>query len=83
MITLMVINSLNSSLIRDYYWILEISVHRSVKCCCRKMCNGIRGLKMHQRTCRVAKDLTEETFELVEENLTGSYNNDKYNEDIA
>jgi len=54
----------------------------SVKCCCGKMCKGIRGLKMHQRTCRVVKDLTEETFEFVEENLTGSYNNDNYNEDM-
>ena len=38
---------------------------------------------MHQRTCRVVKDLTEETFEFVEENLTGSYNNDNYNEDLS
>ena len=37
---------------------------------------------MHQRTCRVVQDLTEETFEFVEENLTGSYNNDNYNEDM-
>ena len=54
----------------------------SVKCCCGKMCKGIRGLKMHQRTCRVVKDLTDETFDFVEENLTGSYNNDNYNEDM-
>ena len=51
-----------------------------VKCCCGKICKGIRGRKMHQRTCRVVKDLTEETFEFVEENLTVSYNNDNYNE---
>ena len=38
---------------------------------------------MHQRTCWVVKDLTEETFEFVEENLTGSYNNDSYNEDLS
>ena len=37
---------------------------------------------MHHRTCRVVKDLTDETFEFVEENLTGSYNNDNYNEDL-
>ena len=54
----------------------------SVKCCDRKICKGIRGLKMHQRTCRVVKDLTEKTFEFAEENLTGSYNNDNYNEDM-
>ena len=54
----------------------------SMKCCCGKICKGIRGLKMHQRTCRVVKDLTEETFEFVEENLTDSYNNDNYNENL-
>ena len=54
----------------------------SVKCCCGKICKGIRGLKMHHRTCRVVKDLTDETFEFVKENLTGSYNNDIYNEDL-
>ena len=52
-----------------------------VKCCCGKICKGIRGLKMHQRTCRVVKDLTEEAFEFGEENFTGSYNNDNYNQD--
>ena len=28
-----------------------------------KICNGLRGLKMHQRSCRVIKGLEEETFE--------------------
>ena len=37
---------------------------------------------MHQLTCRVVKDLTEETFEFVEENLTSSYHNDNHNEDM-
>ena len=53
----------------------------SVKACCGKICKGIRGLKMHQRTNRVVKDLTEEAFEFLEKNLTSSYNNDNYNED--
>ena len=53
----------------------------SVKYCCGKIYKGIRGLKMHQRTCRVVKDLAEETLEFVEENPTSSYNNDNYNED--
>ena len=35
----------------------------SVKCSCGKICNGQRGLKMHQRSCRVIKDLSGETFE--------------------
>ena len=37
---------------------------------------------MHQRTCRVVKDLTDETFEFLEESLTCSYNNNNYNEDM-
>ena len=35
----------------------------SVKCSCGKICNGQRGLKMHQRSCRVIKDFSGETFE--------------------
>ena len=35
----------------------------SVKCSCGKICNGQRGLKMHQSSCRVIKDLSGETFE--------------------
>ena len=32
----------------------------SVKCCCGKNCKGLRGLKSHQRSYRVIKDLNEE-----------------------
>ena len=32
----------------------------SVKCCCGKKCKGLRGLKSHQRSCRVIKCLNEE-----------------------
>ena len=28
-----------------------------VKCCCGRLCNGNRGLKMHQRSCRVVLGL--------------------------
>ena len=34
-----------------------------VKCSCVKICNGRRGLKMHQRSCRVIKDLSGELSE--------------------
>ena len=37
---------------------------------------------MHQRTCRIVKDLTEETFEFLEESLTSSYDYDNHNEDM-
>ena len=35
----------------------------SVKCSCGNICNGQRGLKTHQRSCRVIKDISGETFE--------------------
>ena len=47
-----------------------------IKCSCGKMCKGFRGLKMHQRSCRVISDLEGEVFESIEEDITGSYNND-------
>ena len=51
---------------------LESSDHVSnctdVRCCCGKVCNGLRGLKMHQRSCRVIKGLENETFESLESN---------------
>lgn len=34
-----------------------------VKCCWCKVYNGLRGLKMRQRSCRVIRSLGEETFE--------------------
>ena len=42
---------------------LRSSTCVSVKCSCGKICNGQRGLKMHQLSCRVSKDLSGETFE--------------------
>ena len=30
-----------------------------VKCCCGKLCKGVRGLKAHQRSCRVTTGLNE------------------------
>ena len=42
-----------------------------IKCCCGKHCNGLLGLKMHQRSCRVFKSMTSETFEdLQQRNFT-------------
>ena len=36
----------------------------TVNCSCGKMCHGLKGLKMHQRSCRVIKGLAGETFEI-------------------
>ena len=40
-----------------------------IKCCCGKVCKGARGLKMHQRSCRVILGLNNELrADLDEEN---------------
>ena len=53
-----------------------------VKCCCGKVCNGIRGLKTHQRCCRVIvggnlyEELVEEIApneDIVEQEPTDSF----------
>jgi hypothetical protein len=38
-----------------------------VKCCCGKICKGTRGLKMHQRSCRVIHGLNSELCSDIEE----------------
>ena len=37
-----------------------------MKCCRGEVCNGVRGLKVHQRSCRVTKGLSKETFESLD-----------------
>ena len=32
----------------------------TVKCCCGKSCKGVKGLKMHQRRCRILEGLSED-----------------------
>ena len=32
---------------------IVISRRSVIKCCCGKICKGARGLKMHQRSCKV------------------------------
>ena len=39
---------------------LPINSYKVVKCCCGKICKGARGLKMHQRSCKVIDDMQEE-----------------------
>ena len=36
-----------------------------VHCCCGKKCKGIRGLKTHQRTCRLTKGLNDEPYSVA------------------
>ena len=56
----------------------EVSNCSNVKCFCGKLCNGLCGLKMHQRSCRVITGLMDETFEVLEEtkNIDTSQNLD-------
>ena len=53
-------------------FVLESCDHVSnctdVKCCCGKVCNSLRGLKMHQRSCRVIKGLENETYQSLQNN---------------
>ena len=45
------------------------SARRSgIKCCCGKICKGARGLKMHQRSCRVIHGLNSELRSDLDEN---------------
>ena len=41
-----------------------------IKCCCGKICKGNRGLKMHQRSCRVIQGLNNELCADPEEQIT-------------
>ncbi len=43
----------------------DLTKKSGVKCCCGKVCKGARGLKMHQRSCRVILGLNEELLEHV------------------
>lgn len=40
-----------------------------IKCCCGKLCKGNRGLKMHQRSCRVVHGLGDELRQDLQEEL--------------
>ncbi len=43
----------------------DLTKKSGVKCCCGKVCKGARGLKAHQRSCRVILRLNEELLEHV------------------
>ena len=44
----------------------KVSNCSEVICCCEILCNGLRGLKLHQHSCRVLKGQEEETFDSVD-----------------
>ncbi len=45
----------------------SLSSRTVIKCCCGKVCKGARGLKMHQRSCRVIHGLDSELCTEIEE----------------
>ena len=55
---------------------LPVKPYKAVKCCCGKVCKRPRGLEMHQRSCRVIKDLEDDLQQQMAEVLTEHQNED-------
>ena len=53
---------------------LPVKSCKAVKCCCGKVCKGARGLKMHQRSCRIIDDLEDE----LQQQMTEALNDDNH-----
>ena len=60
-------NALRNTLSMEIDGSEDASNCSKVKYCCRKHCNGLCCLKLHQRSCRVIKDIGSETFEILEQ----------------
>ena len=62
-----------------------VSNESNVKCCCGKQCKGMKGLKMHQRKCRVIFGFEDEDLvEFHDENtaLNGETNQNSSADDM-
>ena len=57
---------------------LPASSYKAVKCCCSKVCKGARGLKMHQRSCKVIDDMDEE----LQQQMTDALNEQVYEDNV-
>ena len=55
---------------------LPVKSCKAIKCCCGKVCKGPRGLKMHQRSCRIIDDLEDELQQQMTEILSDPENED-------
>ena len=51
--------------ISDNNSILSQNQQKITKCCCGKPCKGLRGLKIHQRSCRVILGLGQEITDAI------------------
>ena len=74
----------NTPLLEASFERTDIVVNSStVKCCCGKICKGIRGLKMHQRRCRITVGLHGDTFEYLEEEIADNGLNGSEDQSIS
>ena len=53
-----------------------------IKCCCGKRCKGLRGLKMHQRSCQVLYGLGKELEDCFEETFENPAEDEKLVDEI-
>jgi len=51
---------INIPLVRDTVSPVRNIDIASIKCCCGKSCKGIKGLRIHQRSCKIVNNLDEE-----------------------
>ena len=66
-------NATSSSANNNFEHICNTS---AVRCSYGKSCKGVRGLKMHQRSCRIIQGLQSETLERLEEELVQTLENE-------
>ena len=50
-----------------------------ITCCCGKSCKGVKGLQMHQHSCRVFNGLDENLTDMVQEDIPESVNAENEN----
>ena len=58
----------------------QVCQQNMVKCSCGKECKGVKGLKMHQRRCRVIEKMNEDQrseFEILND-VSGESNNEHH-----
>ena len=48
------------------------NIVETVKCCCGKSCKEVKGLKMHQRGCRIVEGLSEDQLGFENSNFDAS-----------
>ena len=71
------ITNVNPVMVMPAQECLPVKSCKAIKCCCGKVCKGPRGLKMHQRSCRIIDDLEDE----LQQQMTEILSDDQENED--